>query len=190
MARIAIVVGHARPNTYCEALGEAYRSGAEAAGHETKLFVTAGMAFDPILREAYVRVQPREPDLDAAYQALQSADHLVFIFPLWLGDMPAILKGFLERLLQPELVGPARTGKFVKVLRGKSARIIVTMGMPAFVYRWWFRAHAVKLLKRNILNFMGVSPVHTTIHGNIEGVSAKTRRQWLEEARIMGGRVE
>jgi putative NADPH-quinone reductase len=61
--------------------------------------------------------------------------------------------------------------------------------MPAFVYRWWFRAHAVKLLKRNILSFMGVSPVRTTIHGNIEGVSAQTRRQWLEEARIMGGRA-
>jgi NAD(P)H dehydrogenase (quinone) len=190
MARIAIVVGHALANTYCEALGEAYRSGAEAAGHETRVFVTAGMDFDPILREAYVRVQPREPDLDAAYQAIQSSDHLVFIFPLWLGDMPAILKGFLERLLQPELVEPSRTGKFVKVLQGKSARIIVTMGMPAFVYRWWFRAHAVKLLKRNILNFMGVSPVRTTMHGNIEGVSAKTRRHWLEEVRIMGGRAE
>jgi putative NADPH-quinone reductase len=190
MTRIAIVVGHGRANTYCEALGEAYRSGAEAAGHETKLFVTAAMAFDPILREAYVRVQPREPDLDEAYQAFQSSDHLVFIFPLWLGDMPAILKGFLERLLQPELVEPAKTGKFVKVLRGKSARIIVTMGMPAFVYRWWFGAHAVKLLKRNILGFMGVSSMRTTIHGNIEGVGAKTRRQWLEEARRMGSRAE
>ena len=36
---------------------------------------------------------------------------------------------------------PAKTGKFVKVLKGKSARIIMTMGMPGIVYRWWFGAH-------------------------------------------------
>lgn len=186
MARVVIIVGQARTGTYCEALGDAYCQGAKAAGHEAKLFVTANMTFDPILREAYVRVQPREPDLEAAYQAIVAADHLVFIFPLWLGGMPAILKGFLERVLQPDLIEMAKAGKFTKVLKGKSARIIVTMGMPGFVYRWWYGAHALKLLKRNILNFMGVSPVSTTIHGNIEGVGPAAREQWIEDARAIG----
>lgn len=190
MTRIVIVVGHSRPDSYCEALGEAYRSGAEAAGHQAKLFVTARMAFDPILHRGYEGIEPREPDLEEAYRAMLVADHLVFIFPLWLGGFPAIFKGFLERVLQPELVEPANTGKFVKVLEGKSARVIVTMGMPALIYRWWFGAHAIKILKRNILDFMGVSPVRTTIHGNIEGVGAETRRRWLDEARIMGSRAK
>ncbi|MFX9169451.1 NAD(P)H-dependent oxidoreductase, partial [Acinetobacter baumannii] len=90
-------------------------------------------------------------------------DHLVIIFPLWLGTLPAILKGFLERVLQPDLVGPSKEGKFVQLLKGKSARVVVTMGMPAFVYRWWFGAHAVKMLKHNILGFMGVKPVAISI---------------------------
>jgi NAD(P)H dehydrogenase (quinone) len=186
MARIVIIVGHSRPGTFCEALGRAYQEGAAAAGHDAKLLVTANLTFDPILREGYLRVQRREPDLQQAYDDLVAADHLVFVFPLWLGDMPAILKGFLERILQPELIEPAKTGRFVQVLKGKSARVIVTMGMPGLVYRWWYGAHAVKLLKRNILRFMGVSPIRTTIHGYIEGVGAETRQRWIEDARSLG----
>jgi putative NADPH-quinone reductase len=186
MTRIAIVVGHARVGTYCEALGEAYRRGAEAGGHQARLFVTSRMRFDPILREGYVRVQELEPDLAAAHDAILEADHLVFIFPLYLGTLPAIFKGFLERILQPDLLEPAKTGEFVKVLKGKSARIIMTMGMPGFIYRWWFGAHALKMLKRNILGFMGVAPIRSTIYGMIEGVSAARRHEWLEEAAALG----
>lgn len=189
MARVAIIVGHSRSDTFCEALGKAYQEGANAGGHEAHLIAIANLSFDPILRGGYVHVQPREPDLETAYQDILAADHLIIIFPLWLGDMPAILKGFLERMLQPELIEPAKSGKFVQVLKGKSARIIVTMGMPGFIYRWWFGAHAVKLLKHNILGFMGVGPVRTTVHGSIEGVDADTRAQWLNEAREMGRRA-
>ena len=63
------------------------------------------------------------------------------------------------------------------------------MGMPGFVYRWWFGAHALKMLKRNILHFMGVRPVRSTIYGFIEGVSAERRRQWLDDVEAMGRRA-
>jgi len=189
MAKIAIVVGHPRRGTLCGALGEAYRDGAMTAGHSVTVISLADLTFDPILREAYVRVQPREPDLETAYGDIRAADHLVFIFPLWLGDMPALLKGFLERLLQPDLVEPAKTGHFVQVLKGKTARVIVTMGMPALVYRWWFGAHAVKLLEHNILRFMGVAPVRATIHGLVGAASASTRGRWLDGARDLGRRA-
>lgn len=186
MAKIAVIVGHARSGTYCEALGEAYRRGAVAAGHDVSLFVTARMMFDPVLHEGFAQVQPLEADLKCAHDAILSADHLVIIFPLWLGTLPAILEGFLERVLQPDLVEPARQGEFVKILKGKSARVIITMGMPGFIYRWWFGAHALKMLKRNILAFVGVAPVRSTIYGNIEGAGIDRRRAWLDEVEAMG----
>lgn len=188
MKKIAIVVGHARPDTYCRALAEAYRRGAEAAGHKADVFDTSRMVFDPILHEGFVRVQPLEPALQVARDAMGAADHLVLIFPLWLGTLPAIFKGFLERVLQPDLVEPAKTGRFVQVLKGKSARVIVTMGMPGIVYRWWFGAHAVKMLKRNILGFMGVGPVRTTIFGFVEGVGNARREAWLRSVEDLGRR--
>jgi len=189
MARIAIIVGHARTETFCAALGEAYRRGAAAAGHDAKLFVTAAMKFDPVLREGFERVQPLEPDLQSAHDAMLAADHLVIIFPLWYGALPAILKGFLERVMQPDLVEPAKQRKFVQLLKGKSARVIVTMGMPGFVYRWWFGAHDLKMLKRNILGFVGVHPIRSTIYGNIGNADEARRRQWLDEVEAMGRRA-
>lgn len=87
---------------------EAYRRGAEAGGHNATLFVTSRMIFNPILHEGFTNIQPLEPDLKMAYDAIKEADHLVFIFPLWLGTLPAIFKSFLERVLQPGLVEPSK----------------------------------------------------------------------------------
>jgi putative NADPH-quinone reductase len=186
MALIAIIVGHARKDTYCEALGEAYRRGAEAGGHKATLFVTSKMMFDPILHEGFAKIQPLEHDLQVAHDAIMEADHLVFIFPLWLGTLPAIFKGFLERVLQPDLAEPSKKGKFTKIFKSKSARVIMTMGMPGFVYRWYFGAFALRMLKRNILGFVGVSPIRATIHGMIEAVTQEKRQSWLAGAEAMG----
>jgi NAD(P)H dehydrogenase (quinone) len=131
-------------------------------------------------------VQPLELDLAEAHRAIMAADHLVLVFPLWLGAMPAILKGFLERILQPGLIEPHRAGKFVQLLEGKSARVIMTMGMPGLVYRWWYGAHALQALKRNILEFMGVKPVRSTLLGMVETVGAERRQQWLAEVEELG----
>jgi NAD(P)H dehydrogenase (quinone) len=189
VSKIAIIVGHSRTGTFDEALGEAYVRGANSAGHRAQLFVTSKMQFDPILREGFARPQPLEPDLQAAHDAILGADHLVIIFPLWLGMLPAILKGFIERVLQPDFIEPARQGKMVKILSGKSARIVVTMGMPGLVYRWWYGAHALKSLDRNILRFAGVAPVHSTVYGDIEGVGREGRERWLREVEDMGRRA-
>lgn len=186
MARIVIIVGHALSGTYCGALAEAYLRGAEGAGHEVSLFNTASMKFDPVLRGAYRTLQPLEPDLAAARSAIQAADHMVLIFPLWLGTLPAIFKGFLERIIQPDIFEPAKTGKFVTPWKGKSARVVITMGMPGFIYRWYFGAHALKMLKRNILGFLGVAPIRSTLLGNVEGVSNERRARWLADMEVLG----
>ncbi len=189
MAKIALIVGHPRRSTYCDALAQSYAEGAKAGGHEVELLALSTMQFDPILRGAYVEIQPREPELETAFQAIRAADHLVIIFPLWLGDMPALLKGFLERILQPEIFEFARVGQFAKVLKGKSARIVITMGMPGVIYKYWFGAHALKLIKRNILQFMGVHPVRSTIFGGVESVSKERREAWLVEMQQLGQRA-
>jgi putative NADPH-quinone reductase len=186
MSRIAVIVGHPRTGTFCEALADAYAKGAAEAGHEVEVLHTASMAFDPILRGGYVSLQPHEPDLARAHRVIMAADHLVIVFPLWLGAMPALLKGFLERLLQPGLLEAHRNGEFVRLLEGKSARVIMTMGTPGLVYRWWYGAHALQALKRNVLEFMGVSPVTSTLFGMIQQVSADKRREWLDEVEALG----
>lgn len=190
MTRIMIVVGHAEQNTFCEALGRAYERGARTAGHHVDFFDLSRMNFDAILRGGYHKLQPLEPDLETARAALWECDHVVILFPLWLGDMPAILKGFFERVMQPSLLqkvaeGPAASWKF---FQNKSARVVITMGMPGFIYRLWFGAHALKLLKRNILHFVGINPVRDIILGGVTSVTPERRKQWLAEMEQLGER--
>jgi putative NADPH-quinone reductase len=188
MAKIAIIIGNAMLDSFSEALGQAYLRGAQAGGHDVTLIALARLQFDAVLREGYRREQPLEPDLVQARAALFGCDHIVLIFPLWCGDMPAILKGFIERVLQQDLLAiEASHGKKDRfILKGKSARIVMTMGMPALFYRWYFGAHALKLLKRNILQFTGVKPVRTTLYGMIEAVGDAKRKQWLRDMEMLG----
>ena len=187
MAKIAIIVGHPLADTFCEALGEAYLRGAQAGGHSAELFKLGRMKFD-LLREGYRRPQPMEADLAAARDVFLACDHVAFIFPLWCGDMPALMKGFIERLVQPELLKVQESGDEAnwKVYWGKSARVIMTMGMPGWFYRFYYGAHALKLLRRNILHFLGIKPVRSKIFGMITAVSDDRRKAWLLEVEAMG----
>ena len=188
MPKIMIVVGHSQQTTFCEALGRAYAKGALEAGHEASLFVLSEMSFDPILHHGYRKEQPLEPELRAAYAALAACDHLVVIFPLWCGDMPALLKGFIERVLQPDLIARQNTESAMNwnIFTHKTARIVITMGMPVSIYRWWYRGHALKLLKRNILNFIGIKPVRHTLYGMVGTSKLATRERWLREVEAIG----
>jgi len=188
MRKIMIVVGHPQTNTFCEALGNAYKEAAAAAGHQAQLFPLATLTFDPILRNGYRMVQPLEPDLQKAYDALAACDHLVLIFPLWCGDMPALLKGFIERILQPDLIARADTENAMNwsIFSNKTARIVMTMGMPVSIYRWWYRGHALKLLTRNILNFIGIKPVTHTLFGMLGTSKPETRNRWVDQIRDLG----
>lgn len=188
MSKIMIVVGHPQRTTLCEALGQAYARGAAAAGHDAKLFLLSEMSFDAILHDGYRKVQPLEPDLQAAYDTLAACDHLVLIFPLWCGDMPALLKGFIERILQPDLIARENTENAMdwNVFANKSARIVMTMGMPVSIYRWWYRGYALKLLTRNILHFIGIKPVRNTLYGMVGTSKPAARERWLQELEALG----
>ena len=189
MARVVIVVGHPKKGeTLNLALARAYQSGAEEAGHDVALFELSEMTFDPILHEGFSGEQPLEPPLADAQAAIGACDHLVFVFPLWFGFMPALMKGFIERVFQPGFaIGKKNGGSdWTPLLKGKSARLIMTMGMPALIYRVWFGAHAIKALKWNILRFCGFSPVAVTLHGMVEMVSSSTRQKWLRDAYKLG----
>jgi putative NADPH-quinone reductase len=73
-----------------------------------------------------------------------------------------------------------------KLLKGKSARIVVTMGMPALAYRWYFRAHSLKNLKRNMLGFCGIAPIRESLFGLVETVSQARREKWLDKMYKLG----
>ncbi len=190
--RIVIIQGHPDPDPsrYCRALADAYAQGAKAAGHEVTMIDLAALDF-PLLRKQEDFLHGSMPrELEPAKEAILRAEHLVFVFPLWLGTMPALLKGFLEQVMRPGVAfAYGKSGFPETLLKGRSARIIVTMGMPAFFYRWWFLGHGLRGMRRNILKFVGLGPVRETLFGMIEAVGDEKRRKWLDQMRRLGGRA-
>jgi putative NADPH-quinone reductase len=169
--RILLIQGHPDPcqEHLCHTLASAYASGAADAGHEIRQTNVALLDF-PLLRSQH---EWESESLPAALRQAQDditwSQHMVIFFPLWLGDMPALFKGFLEQVARPGFAfGGARMNPMAKKpLAGRSARVVVTMGMPAMLYRLYFRAHSIKSLKRNILRFIGIRPVRETLIGMV-----------------------
>ena len=111
-----------------------------------------------------------------AQESLIWAQHVVILYPLWLGSMPSLLKAFLEQVMRPGFAfGEGRQrGLPKKLLAGRSARVIITMGMPGPFYRIFYRAHSLKSLERNILRFVGFAPVRSLIIGGVENLKPRT----------------
>jgi putative NADPH-quinone reductase len=193
MTHIAIIQGHPTfdGGHFCHALAEAYAEGAFAGGHQVRFITVADLDF-PLLRSKADWNEAPPPSVIAETQwTMAWAEHLVIIYPLWLGGMPALLKGFLEQVLRPAfMTGGAGAGSSWKTaLKGRSSRIVITMGMPAFVYRWYFGAHSLRSLKRSILSLVGIGPNRHTLVGMIEGMSHGKRTAWIEAMRRLGKRA-
>lgn len=188
--KILLLQGHpdASDTHFGHSLAQAYARAAQAAGHEVEVIRIADLEFPLLRSKAAWDAEAVPPMLQPAQEAILWAEHVVLFFPLWLGGMPAITRGFLEQVLRPgfALGRPSEGGIGAKLLKGRSARIVVTMGMPALVYRWYFRAHSLKALERNILGFVGIAPVHETLVGLVEGMSDVQRGHWLRRFAVLG----
>ena len=192
--QVLLIQGHPDPagGHLCHALAQAYAEGAREGGHEVRTLDVAQLDF-PLLRSQHAwEHEPLPPALLPAQEAIRWADHLVFFFPLWLGGMPALLKGFLEQVAREgfAFAKDAKNPMSAKLLKGRSARLVVTMGMPAVVYRFYFRAHSIKALERNILGMVGIAPIHETLIGLVQTLDAKSSAKWLEKLRELGQQAQ
>jgi putative NADPH-quinone reductase len=183
---ILIIDGHpdADRERFIHALADAYAAGAEQARHQVRRVELATLDFPLLRSRAQWTDGAPPPAIVEAQAAIAWAEHLVILYPLWLGDMPALLKGFLEQVARPGFALAEGTAPR-PLLRGRSARLVVTMGMPAFFYRFYFGAHSVKSFERNILKLVGIKPVDHSLIGSVEGDPA-AREKWLDTMLQLG----
>jgi putative NADPH-quinone reductase len=187
---ILVIQGHPDPKAghFGHALADAYKSGALESGHDIRDVSIADLEF-PLLRSQEEWTDGEVPaDIARVQEDVTWANHIVFIYPLWLGTMPALVKGFLEQLLRPGFaLDQQETDKWPRRrLKDKSARVIVTMGMPAFVYRWFYLSHSLRSLERNVLRFCGIGPVRDTLVGLVGSMDGAKRQAWLERMHKLG----
>jgi len=188
--KIAIINGHPNKDSFNFGIVKAYHEGATASGAIVKVITIAELDFNPNLKYGYQQRTELEPDLMDAWQTILWADHLVWVHPVWWGGMPAIAKGFIDRLFLPGFAFRYREHSIFwdKLLKGKTARIITTLDQPGWYYRLAFGRPSVNQLRKSTLQFCGVSPVRVTYLGIVRTSSAEKRAEWLDRIRRLGRR--
>lgn len=189
MKKILIILGHPDKESFGGSLANSYKKNALRSGAEVKELILADLKFDPILHRGYKEIQELEPDLVEAQELINWAEHLVFVYPLWWGTMPALLKGFLDRTFLPGFAFKYRKDSpfWDKLLKGKSARMIVTMDAPTW-YNYWINGNAgPKAMKKATLEFSGIKPVKVTTIGGVKEMKTEQIKGWLAKVEKIGG---
>lgn len=188
MKKILIINGHPDKESLCFALAESYKKGADAAGADCKLVHLIDFNFNPILTFGYRKISELEPDLVKMQEEILAADHLVFVYPNWWSTLPALLKGFIDRAFVPNFAFKYRENSpfWDKLLKGKTARLIVTMDTPTWYY-WLINKNAGhNAMRIGVLEFCGVKPVKISIFSPVKSSDETKRKKWLEEVKGLG----
>jgi putative NADPH-quinone reductase len=188
MKKVVIINGHPNRESFNFGIVEAYKKGADFAHAEVKEITIADLKFNPNLEFGYQKRTELEPDLLAAWEKIKWADHLVWVHPVWWGGLPAITKGFIDRLFLPGFAFQYRENSvwWDKLLKGKTAHIITTLDQPSWYYWFAFGRPSVNQLKKSTLEFCGVKPVKVIYIGPIKNTELSLRKNWLEKIERLG----
>lgn len=188
MKRILIINAHPDKKSLCFALAESYKKGADMNGDQCQLVHLIDLKFNPILTHGYRLVSELEPDLLKIQQDILQADHLVFVYPNWWATFPALLKGFIDRVFLPNFAFKYRDNSpfWDKLLKGKTARLIVTMDTPKWYYCLVNRNAGHHALKTGVLKFCGIKPVKISAFATVKSSDLKKRKKWLAIVEKLG----
>lgn len=188
MKNILIINGHPNTNSFNASLVNAYKTGSIKAGAQVKEIVIADLKFNPNLAHGYQKRTELEPDLLESWSKIQWANHLVWVHPVWWGGLPAITKGFIDRVFLPGFAFSYKENSvwWEKHLTNKTAHIITTLDQPSWYYRMAYGRPSVNQLKKSTLEFCGVKPVKVTYIGPIRNSKENFRIQKIAQVEKLG----
>lgn len=188
MRKILIINGHPDKDSFSFGLTESYKKGAEKSNAEIKEINIRELNFNPNLQFGYRKRTELEPDLLDAQAKLKWADHIVWVYPVWWSSVPAILKGFLDRVLLPGFAFKKREESLFSdgCFFGKTARIICTLDQPAWYYKWVYGNPCHKAMKKGTLQYIGIKKVKITTIGPVRLSKEMFRIKWLKKVEKLG----
>ncbi|TXD38066.1 NAD(P)H-dependent oxidoreductase [Lujinxingia vulgaris] len=172
------------PERFGHALAQAYAEEIRDGGAPVRVLRLSDLTFDPVLRDGIDTPQPWEPDLHAAMEAIAGARWVTLVFPTWWAGPPALLKGFIDRVMLPH-VAYRHEGKALPtgLLAGRGARIVTTMDAPSWWYTLAHRRSVHASLIQGTLRYVGFGPVRETTVYTLRELSEAQREQKLRQVR-------
>jgi len=184
--KVVIIFNHPYHKSYCNAILESVTKGLQSAQHDVDLIHLDNDGFNPVMSEpdlkAFVNHKPVDPQVIDYNERLQTADHLIFIFPIWWDLMPAMTKGFIDRVLYPGVVYEHHPRGFglVSLLKNlKGVTMITTMNKPKIMYSLLIGNLIRKALLRSVFKTMGYKNLNWISHNMVKSVSQEKRMNWL-----------
>jgi len=187
MKNILIINGHPVQDSYSAALAKAYHEGARTNSDQVTTITVRELDFNPNLEHGYKKRMEMEPDIKSSIEKIQQADHIVWVFPVWWAGVPALLKGFIDRTFLPDVAFKSRDGKLPqKLLKGKTARIIVTSDTPRWYDYLIMGSPTLNQFKKGVLGFSGISPVQVSYISPIKNAPEKSLNKWVNKITELG----
>ena len=189
-----IIYYHPHEGSFCSAIRDAVEGGLHRGGHECKTIDLEKDGFDPVMHEkdlaAFVhagRFGTHGLDgVDALalryMKKIRWAEHIVMIFPIWWMTMPAMVKGFIDKVIFPGMVYKMEGNRLVSILSNlKQVTIITTMNTPADVYKDTFGNSIEGSLIKGTFNQIGIHDIRWISLNMVKQVGDEKRWVWLDE---------
>ncbi|PLK48209.1 NAD(P)H-dependent oxidoreductase [Uliginosibacterium sp. TH139] len=184
---ILIVLAHPKPGSFNHAIADTVRNTLEAAGHQVTLRDLHGEGFDPLFTpDELARGHVPTPEVREHADLVLNADAIVVVHPNWWAQAPAILKGWLDRVLRAGEAYRFGTneqgeGVIIGLLKAKAALVFTTSNTPREAELRLYGDPLDNFWKACVWGFCGVPKVERR---NFESVIASTpeqRAEWLQE---------
>lgn len=192
MKQVLIINGHPDKQSFNYALSEAYKQGLSKTNAALTQINISELAFNPNLKSGYRERMELEPDLVDAIDKIKKADHIVWLFPMWWYSYPALMKGFIDRTFLPGITYQPIAGKPLpqKLLKGKSAHLIITADTPKWYDCLIMKRPTINQFKKGTLQFCGINPVKVTYIAVIKNSSSEFRKKWLKKISALGANIK
>ena len=187
--KISIIVAHPNPKSFNHAIAEAAITELRQAGHTVTFHDLHAEKFDPLLPATeFAMNAPVPPEIEAQSREIAEADGIVVVHPNWWSQPPALLKGWLDRVLRPGVAykfGTSENGEgiIIGLLKAKAAVVFVTSNTPAPKEVELYGDPLDGLWKRCVWGFCGIQNVHRELFSVIVTSTLEQRQAWLEKAR-------
>ncbi|NQD71117.1 flavodoxin family protein [Sphingobacterium shayense] len=186
--KVAIVFNHPYEGSFGNAILNAVTKGLEKASHQVDLMHLDNDGFNPVMSKAdlkaFVEHKPIDPQVIDYNKRLVKADHLMFIFPIWWDLMPAMTKGFIDRVLGPGVVyehHPRGFGLLPLLKNLKGVTVITTMNKPKIMYSLLIGNLIKKAMIKSVFKTMGYKNLKWVSYNMVKAVSQKKREKWLAD---------
>ncbi len=189
--KVLCINGHPNDKSFNHSLQAAFVKSLASNGHQIEQLFLGELSFELSLKKGYSERTEWETDLVKAWNLIENADHIVWFYPVWWSAMPALMKGFIDRILIPGKAFKYRENSpmWDKLLLGKTSEIVCTLDYPPFYYKWFLGSPATKVFEKRILNFVGIKNKRTTLLGPVRNSTLEKRNRWIQKVEKLGASI-